>query len=312
MQRLGEALRVDPGETCLAHAELAAHVLTWRSSAFLDAGIEIFVLGSKNPRNVEFEIRLNGKLKARRIFENGPARCSDLHAAVGLALAIGLDDAFSAALDIDRPKGPPVSIQNADAMDLPPRVGLESTDGPESPDKSRPRSARISASFQGLLGVRLMPTLSGGGAFTFNIGLTDSLELRLGALSLFSPPFDLGEGTVKTRLTAGNFDFCSGPHYRRVHPRGCIGLAAGAIRPYARGYRASPVQVFPWLAVDAGLDMNVHLGPRTSMQLGAQVFLPLLRTRLEVREIGEDTLVTTAIFPAIGGIVSFGVTIVFH
>jgi hypothetical protein len=109
---LGDALRVQPGATCVTAAALDEHVQAWLGSDQVEADLWVRVEGSADdPRDVSFEMGRGAQVLARRRFQPGPGRCDHLQAALGLAIALAirvslLDDFVEPAL-APRP-APPV------------------------------------------------------------------------------------------------------------------------------------------------------------------------------------------------------------
>src|SRR5262245_58554465 len=86
---LAQVVHVDPGATCLDAGVLIEHIVSWLGTDQVDPGLSIEVVGStKFSRFVSFRIARHDAELAERRFEPGPARCEDLHAALGLAIAL--------------------------------------------------------------------------------------------------------------------------------------------------------------------------------------------------------------------------------
>ncbi|MFY0531229.1 hypothetical protein [Nannocystis pusilla] len=91
---LREALRVEPGATCLTADALADAATTWLGRDTIDPSVaRIDVRGDPaRPHSVAIALEIRGELVERTLDPPRPT-CSDLHALVGLAIAIAVDAA---------------------------------------------------------------------------------------------------------------------------------------------------------------------------------------------------------------------------
>src|SRR5262245_26408038 len=70
---LEDAVRVDPGATCLQADGLVDHIASWLGTDFIDSSLTIDVRGSPHfARAVRFEVQRGGESVAERRFEPGP------------------------------------------------------------------------------------------------------------------------------------------------------------------------------------------------------------------------------------------------
>src|SRR5687768_6813652 len=86
---LADALVVRAGATCLERDRLVAQIRTWFDRDRIDARLVVEVVGDEDdPLKLAFSIRRAERIIAVRRFEPAPDRCADLHAVVGLAIAL--------------------------------------------------------------------------------------------------------------------------------------------------------------------------------------------------------------------------------
>lgn len=278
---LSEVLEVLPGATCLTHETLLEGLAAWREGSMVDRRLTIAVEGDPDdPHAARFEVRVSGELAVERQFERAPKACADLHAVVGLAIAIALDDTLANELGIapPQPLGPAEQVEPGEG-DLPTFDDRR----PPRPPAGRPRMgvAAVGGLFAGIT-----PRLSAGGQLAFDIWPTDHFDVRIGGLATHLPSFQLGDGRVATTVAAGRLDLCWGTAPLSVRLRLCGGFAGGASIASGDGFATDQRQTAPWLAGIAGVDVLAHLTGRLSLEFRVEGVFPVQRTQLEVR--GED------------------------
>ncbi len=303
---LAAALVVEPGATCLDRAALLDSVLSWRDSDRVDRRVTIGVRGaSEDPRALEFEVRVGEDAVIERRFDPAPSDCADLHAVVGLAIAITLDETLAGQLGIvEPPPSAPAPVDQIEAGDgdIPAEPGP-----PLEPERRGPTLAVTAAAgvFAGLT-----PGLSAGGLLSFDIRPRDHFDLRLGALATHLPGFALDVGEVATTLAAGRVDLCWGTAPIAVRLRVCGGFAGGATRSRARGFEVNFVETLPWFAGIADIDVAVRLVGPLALELRIEGVFPVQRTRLEIRSEAGQRLASER-FPLAGVLVAVGPRIEF-
>lgn len=295
---LAEALIVEPGATCLDRATLLEHIEGWRDSDRVDRRISIRVQGSASkPRAIEIRVE-GGEEPIERTFDPAPSDCAGLHAAVGLTIAIALDDMLAVELGIVAPTPPaPVEQVQPGEGDLPRERRPKPT-----PTRSGPA---LGLSALGGLFAGLTPRLTAGGLLSFDIRPRDHFDLRIAALATHLPGFELDSGRVAVTVAAGRFDLCWGTTPFAVRARICGGLAGGATISRGSGYSTNFQQTTPWLAGILGTDLVVHLVGPLALELRLEGVFPFQRTRVDVRsETGQ--LLAAKRFPAVGLILVLG------
>jgi hypothetical protein len=94
------------------------------------------------------------------------------------------------------------------------------------------------------------------------------LDLGAGALALSSGREALADGSAVFSAVAGRFDVCAGPPWRRLRPRGCVGLIAGAALATGDGFELDRTARLPWVAIPFGVDLEIELVPRLALLIG--------------------------------------------
>src|SRR5690606_4365397 len=117
--------------------------------------IAIRVRGSSNdPDSISFVMWFGDEVVIERSFDDAPNSCTDLHAVVGLAIAIALDDALPVELGIVDAQ--PVEQVHAGESDVP-----DFTDEPPEPPRHRGPALALTAAAGAFVGVT--PRASFGG-----------------------------------------------------------------------------------------------------------------------------------------------------
>lgn len=308
VQTLADALIVEPGMTCLDRETMLAHIRSWRDRDQIDPQIAIRVRGSSDdPRSLGFVLWFGDAVVIERGFDEAPDSCSDLHAVVGLAIAIALDDALPVELGIVEPAPAPVEQALAGEGDVP-----EFTEEPhDTPPRRRPVLALTGAA-GAFVGVTPRPSF--GGLLSFDIRPLEHFDVRIGALATHLPGFELDAagfgGRVAVTVAAGRVDLCWGTAPRRVRARVCGGAAGGATISAGRGYTNDFRRSMPWFAGLVGADLSAQLIGPLWLELRAEGVFPLQRTVLDVRSPGGQLLARER-FAVAGVIVSVGPRIEF-
>lgn len=306
IRTLADALVVEPGATCVERETMVAHIRSWRDQDQIDHRIAIRVRGSsEDPHALGFVVWFGDEVVIERRFDAAPHSCADLHAVVGLAIAIALDDALPVQLGIVEP--PPVEQVHAGEGDTPDF----SDDAPRAPRRRGPGLALTGAA-AAFLGVT--PRASFGGLLSFDIRPLEHFDVRIGALATHLPGFELDAsgyaGQVAVTVAAGRVDLCWGTAPRRVRARVCAGAAGGATISAGRGYTNDFRRSTPWFAGLVGADVGVRLIGPLALELRVEGVFPFQRTVLDVRSPGGQLLARER-FPVAGVIVAVGPRIEF-
>lgn len=294
VRTLADALVVEPNATCLERETMLEHIRSWRDQDQIDPSIAIRVRGSsENPRSLDFVVWFGGEVVIERSFDDAPDSCTDLHAVVGLAIAIALDDALPVELGIlDPPPDPPpepepVEQAPAGEGDVP-----DFTEPPAEPPRRRGPGLALTGAAAAFVSVT--PRASFGGLLSFDIRPLEHFDIRVGALATHLPELELDaagyEGRVAVTVAAGRVDLCWGTTPRRVRARVCGGLAGGATISAGRGYTSDFRRSTPWFAGLVGADVAVLLIGPLALELRLEGVFPLQRTILDVRSPGGQLL----------------------
>jgi hypothetical protein len=255
--RLASAVTIDRGVTCLDSEELVEHVSSWLGTDRVSAPLAIEVHGSPIfARTVSFRIRRGNATLAERSFDPAPARCADLHAAVGLAIALALKASL-----------------------------LDSLIGPRTSGEADARPFRIVA--QGLGGIAVVPGLDLGIALGLQRSIAERFAARLVLLGLLGPhgDFQHDQGRFKTWLVVGRLDVCSRlADLRSWDLLACVGIAAGGVYASGEAFPMSHHALIQYVAVANAVELDVELSERWSLTLAIDVLVPLRRTSFVVRD----------------------------
>jgi hypothetical protein len=276
---LAAAVTIDPGVTCLDSKELVEHVSSWLGTDRVFAPLAIEVHGSPFfARTVWFRIRRGNAILAERRFEPAPARCDDLHAAVGLAIALALKASVFNSLIGARTHGEAYA--------------------------SRP--FRIVA--QAFGGIAVIPGIDFGIGLSLERSLAERFAARLMVLALVGPQgaFHQDQGRFITWLTLGRLDVCSRfVELRSVDVSACVGIAAGALYATGEAFPMSRHALIAYVALANALELDLELSARWSLTLAIDVLVPLRRTSFVVRDqVGRVT--DAHDIGAVGGLIAVG------
>jgi hypothetical protein len=308
VRTLADALVVEPGATCLDRETMLEHIRSWRDQDQIDHRIAIRVRGSSDdPNSVNFVTWFADEVVIERSFDDAPNSCTDLHAVVGLAIAIALDDALPVELGIvelePEPEPEPVEQVHAGEGDVP-----DFTD--ERPASTRRRGPALALTAAAGAFVGVTPRASFGGLLSFDMRPREHFDVRIGALATHLPGFELDapgydDGRVAVTVAAGRIDLCWGTTPRRVRARICGGVAGGAAISAGRGYTSDFRRSTPWFAGLVGADLGARIIGPLSLELRVEGVLPFQRTVLDVRSTSGQLLARER-FAVAGLIVSVG------
>lgn len=259
---LADALEVHAGATCLERDRLVEQIRTWFDHERIDERLVIEVVGdTTEPRKLAFTLRRGEQVISVRRFDPAPDRCADMHAVVGLAIALAIDATLleTVAGDPGRPARPP---------DPPPYRPPEIARTPKP--KPKPRSWRLWAEVTGQLSIGAPPDVGGGGRVALRTSWRQILDLSVGALAGSAGRARIGEGRALLSVVAGRFDVCAGPPWTRLRPRGCAGVIAGAAFAAGQGFDNDQTARVFWLSIPIGIDLEVQLSRRVNLLLGIE------------------------------------------
>lgn len=251
---LREGLTVDAGASCLDATRLVEHIAMWLGRDRIASSIRIQASGdATDPLKITFQLT-DGARVAHRVFESSPEVCGDMHAVVGLAIALAIDAELLSE----------VVANDAEAT----------------------TPQRHLASVQLSIGYEALPELSLGMTLGGEVGVASWLSVRLDGLSQWSQNDTVG-GSAGNRarfdslLVASALGLCAGGQVEQgVRLSLCLGAGAGVV--YAAGRNLSPNRsdISPWLATLGGVRIEAWLGLPWVLDL--TVVTPIVAPRFEV------------------------------
>ena len=279
---IADVVRVNAGATCLNRDALAEHVASWLGTTQADARLSVRVDGSpRDARTVWFRIQRADTLLSERRFEPGPARCEDLQAAVGLAIALAIKasllDSFSPTKADDTAERSPETVDWELGLDL-------------------------------MAAYSVVPGTAFGGGLQLQRRLMHTFRGRLGVVALGGLDRDFPQvaGHFDIWLLMTRLDLCDAFELsERVHASVCVGLALGG--NFVRGRDLAPSRSGRalFLAGANALDVGFDLNATWAIQLAIHVIFPVFRTGVEVRE-ADGEVADTVEFAAAGAVLSVG------
>jgi hypothetical protein len=306
-----EALRVEPN-ACLDREALARHIAGWIHTDRIDRRIEIAVSGSPSaPGGVGLTLLRDGQVVGERRFTTLDVPCEEARAAIGLAIAVALDNTLLQDLRVEPPPPPPA----------PPPAPAPAPPVPAAPPPAPGAHLGLGMSLDavGMLGP--LPSLVAGVSPAFELTPHGMFDLRLAGLATSASTFPVGTGSVSAAIFAGRVDACAafqlGPHAEgarlaalRLHA--CGGLLAGVIHTsVAAGLDPSPSPTSPWVSAALRFDARVALTPIFGLELAVDGLVPITRTEVEAT-LADGTVVDThPLFP-VGVAVGFGPHFIFR
>lgn len=275
-QDLASALTIERGRTCLDSGDLVEHVTSWLGTERVVSPLQIEVQGSPYfARTVWFRIRRGRETLAERRFDPAPARCADLHAAVGLAIALALK---ASLLD---------DFLHARSLG----------------DAHHTRFA-----VQGIVGIAVIPDADFGLSLSLQHWFSERFAARLTALGLHAPfgNFQDDQGRFRTWLGAGRLDLCSRiADLSGLDISACVGVAAGALYATGEAFPMSREALVPYVSIANTIELDINLSDRWSLTTEIDVLVPLRRTTFAVRD-EENTVLATHHLAAAGALIAIG------
>lgn len=297
---IAAALTVTPGATCLSAETLAEHVPTWLGRDEVDVGVRIEVRGDVFARNAATLTVQTPAGLIERSFEDGPPGCSDLHAVLGLAIAMAIDASVLTELGyqvVDEPPPPTPAVDSERPPLLTRRAASEPT--------PRRRGARLRAiaGVRGGLWVGMLPGLAGGGQLHVELGWRPWFELRLGALGGYGGRRPLGGGMVEFGLVAGRVDACFGVQRRRLRPRLCLGPAVGALQAVGSDFPVINDVVSPYVAATLALELRIMTTSMFALDVTLDGVVPFIKPLVQITDPNKASMIRDAVNLAPVGLV---------
>lgn len=285
-QPLSKTLRVVPGATCLQPDQLILQIKSWLDFEELDPRIAVEVQGDPvKPNVVVFSVRVDGSPSSTRTFDPAPSACLDLHAVVGLAVAMAIEVAVVESRKLDplenmhtQPEtSAPVPASSGERLKNP-RVD-PATAPPSTVVAPPPPQTSVRATAHGLVLIGL-PTVAGGAQLGVDFQWPHPYSLRLQGLGGYRQGLTLGAGQLDVGIVAGRLDNCFGRAKapQQVRTRVCLGLGGGGMVGRGRGFAGQNYQIWrPWLAGFVSLTTSIPLTKRFALELGVDALISIVR-----------------------------------
>lgn len=254
---LEQSIQVTPGRTCLEEEQLDAHVRAWLHDTRVDAGLRVLVRGDAlRPNAAEFRIIRNGTSRVRR-FDELPAGCEEAHAAMGLAIALAIDQAV---------------LERIQALAPPP-----------------PRETVLAAQLG--FGYEVLPSFSFGGRVGAEHAFLDWLAAGVELGAQYSPHNTIAgtQGTFDAMLLSLSARACMGHALSQtVKLALCTGAAGGLVHAAGSRYTLSESSSGSWGGAITGLRLEAFAGIR--WVLDAELVVPLWSPSFRVARAGGDAV----------------------
>jgi len=301
---LKDALTVRPGATCLTAETLIEHVRSWLVGDEVAVGVRIEVEGDERAPDAAVITVHTPAGVIERPFAPGPPGCSDLHAVLGLAIAMAIDASVLESLGYEVVEGPQPAPQAVES-ELPPLQARRAV----APAPAPPRRARLRAvaGVRAGLWLEALPGIAGGGQLQVELGWRPWIELRAGVLGGRGGQRPLGPGSVQFGLVAGRLDACFGVARRRLRPRLCLGPAAGASQALGRGFEGASEAVRPWVAVAPAVELRIAATAVFAVDVTLDAVIPFFKPVVSVRDKDKPAMIGDAVtFAPVGVVIGLG------
>lgn len=308
---LADVLRVEPGASCLDAKTLAETIESWLGRPDVEPAVtKIEVRGDPaRAEVVDISVEIRGE-RVERAFDPGPAKCAELHAVVGLAIAIAVDTSVLEGLGYDVMEPGEAPSPQAIDPERPPLTRRTSRPDPPPGPPTTPRSVTPVGLVLALRGgpwFGVLPGISGGGAGQIELGWRRWIDLRLAMFGGYGGPRVIDEETrVALGLVGGRVDVCAALPRTRVRPRLCFGPAAGALQIGAKapGVRDA---IGPWAALLVAPELRVWATRRLAFDLAAALVVPVVRVVLAERDPTKVGMIGDSIaVPPVGVMINLG------
>jgi hypothetical protein len=273
---LQETIRLRRGATCIDENALREQVRSWLDADGVDGDLRVEVEGSdRDERAVSFRIWRGERLIAQRRFAPGPSQCAEMHAVVGLAIALALKVSLR-----DELLGEPI------------------------PPTAFGWSLGVAAS--GAWNV--VPGAAAGALFWVEKELPERFSAHIGVSGLIggSNQFDRVSGEFVTSSVAIEAALCAVPMLGKgVHGRLCTGLEARTLFASGSGFAVSRNTVLDWFSVANSLGVSVPITPKWALVGAVGLIVPLKRIQIAVVDTAGH-VVDARDSAAAGGLLSVG------
>lgn len=272
MRELSDAVSIQSGTSCLEKSRLVAQVAAWLGTTRVDVDTRVVVHGdASDPRALVFEV-LRGDQKRHRTFKPIPERCDDVHAVVGLAVALALDEERLHAL-------------------------LQQSSG--AGEGSHVASVQLSAA------QRVLPDSSLGAQLGIEFGWLDWFGARFDIVgqASWNDSIDGSVGQFHVFLLGGSLQACMG-HRVSLDFRIalCAGGLVGAAHARGTGYAEPSQATGAFVGIRSGLRIEARIGLR--WMLDVEAISAVISPSFEVERRGRESLIRKP--DAVGFVVSLG------
>ena len=304
---LKAVLEVSPGATCLAAETLVEHVRSWLDRYEVAVGVRIEVVGDQLASDAAVITVHTPAGVIERPFEHGPPACSDLHAVIGLAIAMAIDASVLASLGYEVIEGPQPAAQAVDS-ERPPLLASRPVIEPVALVPPRRSRVRVMAAARGGPWLVILPGIAGGGQLHVELGWRPWFALRAGILGGGGGPQRLGSGTVQFGLVAGRLDACFGVMRRRLRPWLCVGPAGGGFQAQGRGFADAASTAFsPWAAAAIAVELRIAATKVFAVDVMVDAVIPFFKPVVAVRDKDRPGMIGDALtFSPIGVVIGLG------
>jgi hypothetical protein len=272
---LERSIEVTPGRTCLEEERLESHVRAWLHGNRVDAGIHVLVQGdAERPDAAEFRIVRDGTARVRR-FDALPTGCEEAHAAMGLAIALAIDQ----------------GVLERIATLAPPR----------------PQKTTLTAQLG--FGYEVLPSVSFGGRLGAEHAFLDWLGAGMELGAQYSPQNAIAgtRGTFDAALFSLSVRACLGHALSEGFELAlCTGASGGLVHAVGTRYTLAESSSGPWGGVLTGLRADVFAG--IHWVLDAELAVALWSPSFRVSQTGGDAVRAPKV---VGLLINLGPALVF-
>lgn len=280
---LEQSVSVAPGP-CLEAVALAESTASWLGRDTVDGAVRVDVHAVGEDR-IAFRLHTGDIVTAERELSPLPTDCADRTAAVGLLIALAIDERVSTAVGLSSP--PVASV-------MPPGRAVAAEDGEAAPKldaRERPEPERrtplpVAVGVYGVGSYEVLPGAGVGGGVGVSIRVRPRLDVGVDLLAIGGLPFALGEGETQPTLGAVAPSLCPVLARGRLGVRLCLAPVLGLIVARGSGYPRNETIALPWLGARTSADLRIAVTRRVALSLDAGVVAPLVGARFDVRNEG--------------------------
>lgn len=295
-----EALRVEQN-ACFDATTLAPHVRAWIGHDGIDRRIAVELRGAPDSADgLQLTVLRDGRAVGGRRFGRLDVPCTEVRAAVGLAIAVAID---ATLLDALAAPPPAPAAPRPPPADTPPRA-------PPPPAQTARRAQRLGASVDVIALLGALPSPALGVAPSFELLPSERIHVRIGGLVTTSSKAALAVGSVSASILAARVDVCPAFFFGQTRLRACAGVAGGRLAITGAGYSPSYAPSAPWVAPILRVDLRLPLASWIGVVIGVDGFVPVMRARLDVVDEAGNVTASELLSPA-GAAFGFGPEVLF-